>query len=127
MEQGRPAGFLTTGCRRNKALLGVRMADLGRSELCGEASVAKRGAFWHSFGLGGLRDAYGCGCSSVVEHDLAKVGVEGSNPFARSNQIKHTASLVHCIGRPRQSPFQRFFGLNTAVVRPPVRLASAAL
>ena len=32
----------------------------------------------------------GCGCSSVVEHNLAKVGVEGSNPFARSkfpNQI----------------------------------------
>ena len=27
---------------------------------------------------------YGCGCSSGVEHDLAKVGVEGSNPFARS-------------------------------------------
>src|SRR5579863_6338499 len=26
----------------------------------------------------------GCGCSSGVEHDLAKVGVEGSNPFARS-------------------------------------------
>ncbi len=24
------------------------------------------------------------GCSSVVEHNLAKVGVEGSNPFARS-------------------------------------------
>jgi uncharacterized protein YceK len=30
------------------------------------------------------RQALGCGCSSVVEHDLAKVGVEGSNPFARS-------------------------------------------
>jgi hypothetical protein len=32
-----------------------------------------------------------CGCSSGVEHDLAKVGVEGSNPFARSkifNDIK---------------------------------------
>jgi hypothetical protein len=29
--------------------------------------------------------SYGCGCSSVVEHDLAKVGVEGSSPFARSN------------------------------------------
>jgi hypothetical protein len=28
---------------------------------------------------------YGCGCSSGVEHNLAKVGVEGSNPFARSN------------------------------------------
>ena len=25
-----------------------------------------------------------CGCSSVVEHNLAKVGVEGSNPFTRS-------------------------------------------
>ena len=24
------------------------------------------------------------GCSSVVEHNLAKVGVEGSNPFTRS-------------------------------------------
>ena len=26
-----------------------------------------------------------CGCSSGVERDLAKVDVEGSNPFARSN------------------------------------------
>ena len=25
-----------------------------------------------------------CGCSSVVEHNLAKVGVVGSNPIARS-------------------------------------------
>ena len=32
----------------------------------------------------------GCGCSSVVEHDLAKVGVEGSSPFARSNLSKST-------------------------------------
>jgi hypothetical protein len=33
-----------------------------------------------------MQDAagYGCGCSSGVEHNLAKVGVEGSNPFARS-------------------------------------------
>ena len=30
---------------------------------------------------------HGCGCSSAVEHDLAKVGVEGSNPFARSKII----------------------------------------
>src|SRR5437868_7539117 len=29
----------------------------------------------------------GCGCSSVVEHDLAKVGVEGSSPFARSKNF----------------------------------------
>ena len=26
-----------------------------------------------------------CGCSSGVERNLAKVDVEGSNPFARSN------------------------------------------
>ena len=31
-----------------------------------------------------VRRHLGCGCSSVVEHDLAKVGVEGSSPFARS-------------------------------------------
>src|SRR5438874_6410384 len=30
----------------------------------------------------------GCGCSSVVEHDLAKVGVEGSSPFARSKRLQ---------------------------------------
>jgi hypothetical protein len=30
----------------------------------------------------------GCGCSSGVEHNLAKVGVEGSNPFARSKIFK---------------------------------------
>jgi hypothetical protein len=29
-----------------------------------------------------------CGCSSGVEHNLAKVRVEGSNPFARSNKIR---------------------------------------
>jgi hypothetical protein len=32
----------------------------------------------------------GCGCSSGVEHNLAKVGVEGSNPFARSRFSKPT-------------------------------------
>jgi hypothetical protein len=42
------------------------------------------------FGIASLRRSSppcpnGCGCSSGVEHDLAKVGVEGSNPFARSN------------------------------------------
>jgi hypothetical protein len=43
------------------------------------------------FGIGGAPGGhpfagdFGCGCSSGVEHDLAKVGVEGSNPFARSN------------------------------------------
>ena len=42
--------------------------------------------FWHRSARcrRGLHRRHGCGCSSVVEHDLAKVGVEGSNPFARS-------------------------------------------
>jgi hypothetical protein len=29
-----------------------------------------------------------CGRSSGVEHNLAKVGVEGSNPFARSSKLR---------------------------------------
>src|SRR5258708_18693748 len=33
------------------------------------------------------------GRSSGVEHDLAKVGVEGSNPFARSNFFTETKRL----------------------------------
>ena len=37
------------------------------------------------------------GCSSGVEHNLAKVGVEGSNPFARSSFLQtrsiYSASL----------------------------------
>jgi hypothetical protein len=44
-----------------------------------------RGAFgigWPSAARG--RRIYGCGCSSGVEHNLAKVGVVGSNPIARS-------------------------------------------
>ena len=44
---------------------------------------------WPAFGIAlpltaSDRRHLGCGCSSVVEHDLAKVGVEGSSPFARS-------------------------------------------
>jgi hypothetical protein len=46
--------------------------------------VAISSALSHKRGDGGDA-AHGCGCSSGVEHNLAKVGVEGSNPFARSN------------------------------------------
>ena len=35
----------------------------------------------------------GCGCSSGVEHNLAKVGVEGSNPFARSKIKRRPQAL----------------------------------
>src|SRR5690606_18680194 len=41
------------------------------------------------------------GRSSGVEHNLAKVGVEGSNPFARSKQKK---------GKPCASPFSVWMG-----------------
>ena len=36
----------------------------------------------------------GRGCSSGVEHNLAKVGVEGSNPFARSKFL-HQINVIH--------------------------------
>ena len=39
------------------------------------------------------------GCSSGVEHNLAKVGVEGSNPFARSKFPMYYQQLA------RQGPF----------------------
>ena len=35
----------------------------------------------------GRSNRLGCGCSSGVEHNLAKVGVGGSNPLASSNKI----------------------------------------
>ena len=51
-----------------------------------QRTVAFAGAFGIALPLTASdRRHLGCGCSSVVEHDLAKVGVEGSNPFARSN------------------------------------------
>ncbi len=36
------------------------------------------------------------GCSSGVEHNLAKVGVEGSNPFARSKFLQENRYLDDC-------------------------------
>src|ERR1700745_2291156 len=41
----------------------------------------------------GHQPADGCGCSSGVEHNLAKVGVEGSNPFARSKLYRKNQYL----------------------------------
>jgi hypothetical protein len=41
------------------------------------------------------RPDFGRGCSSGVEHDLAKVGVEGSNPFARSKILLVRRKLAH--------------------------------
>ncbi len=46
--------------------------------------VALAGRFWHRTALYAAYIKFGCGCSSGVEHNLAKVGVVGSNPIARS-------------------------------------------
>src|SRR6185369_5742582 len=50
--------------------------------------LQSRCAFGIGAPLSASRRHLGCGCSSVVEHDLAKVGVEGSSPFARSRFSK---------------------------------------
>jgi hypothetical protein len=88
----------------------------------GHGAPMKRRAGWlqrlRPFGIGArwsgrplARPDFGCGCSSGVEHDLAKVGVEGSNPFARSNDFTglrpdsfvhlHASSTHRVIGNDR--------------------------
>jgi hypothetical protein len=59
----------------------------------------------------------GCGCSSGVEHNLAKVGVEGSNPFARSKFLDliegshliepNTAVTVSAANESRPAPAEQ--------------------
>ena len=46
----------------------------------------------------------GCGCSSGVERNLAKVDVEGSNPFARSNFRQVLANRAFFIACKRGNP-----------------------
>jgi hypothetical protein len=58
---------------------------------------------WAAFGIAlplpaSDRRHLGCGCSSVVEHDLAKVGVEGSSPFARSRFFPAAQALLRSVG-----------------------------
>ena len=59
----------------------------------GNAPAARRLQWVPGFGIGALAafaayPRFGCGCSSGVEHNLAKVGVVGSNPIARSKKPK---------------------------------------
>ncbi|CAH1664752.1 hypothetical protein BOSEA31B_12733 [Hyphomicrobiales bacterium] len=82
------------------------LASFGRQVAVSEgelSTVGKKtfGRCLHSAALWGnnpaappeRRDCLGCGCSSGVEHNLAKVGVEGSNPFARSRQSQGLRSM----------------------------------
>jgi hypothetical protein len=60
---------------------------------------------------------FGCGCSSGVEHNLAKVGVVGSNPIARSKKLQkvHARRRATC---PRACSSMRNFGSGSAGRRP---------
>src|ERR1700745_3747199 len=81
----------------------ARFMQRGGARDKGHRAPMKRPAGWlqrlRPFGIGArwsgrplARPDFGCGCSSGVEHDLAKVGVEGSNPFARSNNFNYLLS-----------------------------------
>ena len=60
----------------------------------------------------------GCGCSSAVEHDLAKVGVEGSIPFARSSFFKKLAKKTEAaqIFFGSTEPKSRFYAAIAALL-----------
>lgn len=88
-----PASFRPAAAGGRNIAIGSDEGVFGTPPAKG-ADSTRRGLL-HSraaFGIG-LRTAaaqasafLGCGCSSGVEHNLAKVGVEGSNPFARSRK-----------------------------------------
>src|SRR6266568_8904706 len=75
------------------------------------ASRAHRLQWLPGFGIGGKAaefteacaayPRFGCGCSSGVEHNLAKVGVVGSNPIARSKDQR--ISACYRFGDPKAS------------------------
>src|SRR5258708_22567486 len=81
----------------------ARFMQRGGARDKGHGAPMKRPAGWlqrlRPFGIGArwsgrplARPDFGCGCSSGVEHDLAKVGVDGSNPFARSKITSEKSS-----------------------------------
>ena len=88
--------------------------------LTGHAAVAFSGRIWHRSAVAGAVAAgvVGCGCSSVVEHDLAKVGVEGSSPFARSIFLHADACIsIRLIdGRQRRRSDDCYEGRRTPTV-----------
>ena len=83
--ENRPIGSISAWFRPDSRLF-VKKAGLIRCHRTAFALLHSRSAFGIALPLTASdRRHNGCGCSSVVEHDLAKVGVEGSSPFARSN------------------------------------------
>ncbi len=55
---------------------------------------SRDGVCYISFTLSAVVGAQKRGNSSVVEHHLAKVGVEGSNPFSRSPKFEETLQVL---------------------------------
>ena len=101
----------------------TRFMQRGGARDKGHGAPMKRPAGWlqrlRPFGIGArwsgrplARPDFGRGCSSGVEHDLAKVGVEGSNPFARSKILLSPAEITKNYSIPRsESGSQRRFVL----------------
>ena len=72
------------------------------------------------------------GRSSGVEHNLAKVGVEGSNPFARSSISNHPHSSLEAGGRLRRASEDLAHAPQTVARRacrgsPPIHLRGARI
>ena len=88
----RGADTLSRHRRMFRADLGHNLPDIGRfGRIRPLMGCCINGRIWHSSARCrriDRRQPFGRGCSSVVEHDLAKVGVEGSSPFARSKIFK---------------------------------------
>jgi hypothetical protein len=57
-------------------------------------SIAFRSPIRHTSAADTRYCRSGCGCSSEVERNLAKVGVGGSNPFARSSVLASVAVVI---------------------------------
>ena len=103
----------------------------GEEGMAGGHSSVGRALEWHSRGRRfdsawlhhpAKRENGACGCSSGVEHNLAKVGVEGSNPFARSNSFergnpskRRPLGRLSCLGLKQTGPLHA--GAGPAVTR----------
>ena len=83
---------------RGQARVRARPSSDGKRPRRGRAAGPRRRRRLASAGLLGHKTALECGCSSGVEHHVANVRVEGSNPFARSTVLltksKHRPSAA---------------------------------
>src|SRR5262245_52034196 len=104
--------------------------NAGERATRGHGAPMKPRAGWlqrlRPFGIGArssgrplARPDFGRGCSSGVEHDLAKVGVEGSNPFARSNLTRENSAQLRTFGAADPASAQNHCLFRSRGTRPP--------